>query len=123
MIPDLLIFSLNENILLGVVKSIKNICCIALNNLIGQDSPFRSNGFSVLVRLVRNDKISYQMLSRIIVDSSRTWVPWKLHAADDITGFYTRLREGKGNGRNGVIEGGFERTASGLASGTAGGFH
>lgn len=78
-----------------MVKSIKSICCIALNNLIEEDSPFHSTGLSILVRLVRNDKISCQMLSRIIVDSLHTWVPWKLHAADDITGFYTRLREGK----------------------------
>lgn len=38
------------------------------------------------------------MLSRSIVDSSHTWVPWKLHAANDSTGFYSRLRKGKETG-------------------------
>lgn len=40
-----------------MVESIKSICCIALNNLIDQDSPFHSIDLSILVRLVRNDSL------------------------------------------------------------------
>ena len=86
------------------------------------DSPFCSVGLSLLGQLARNDKIC-QMLSRFIVDSSHTWVPWKLHAADEGTGFLYQIEGGEGNGRNGVMEGGLEKKASGLVSGTAGGFH
>ena len=69
------------------------------------DSPFCSVGLSLLGQLARNDKIC-QMLSRFIVDSSHTWVPWKLHAADEGTGFLYQIEGGEGNGRNGVMEGG-----------------
>lgn len=50
-------------------------------------------------------------------------MPWKLHAADERTGFLYQIEGGEGNGRNGVMEGGLEKKASGLVSGTAGGFH
>lgn len=100
---------------------VKNICWVWFKGPCGTVCS-GSVGLSLLGQLARNDKISCQMLSRFIVDSSHTWVPWKLHAADERTGFLYQIEEGEGNGRNGVMERGLERKASGLVSGTAGGF-